>query len=376
MPFAFCRTLKLKTRTDIGRASRHAKALDETAHTRRRPNATLRCATLNLDTSDIELHPVGSPTIDLPAAFDAHLQSTGASLRKNAHMALHMIVGVSPEWVAETGDPHDPDNPRVLALMRSACTWADRALGGVWAVRYDLDEAGSSVVDVFASPVRANKRSGRPWVSTSKALEEMAKAIGREGAKTYSAMQDSWAAAARRDLDPDMKRGEPVKETRREHLRPEEYAAMQDDLNQIEQDRRSVCEAAKEVQLGRRALESDRDTFGAETAALGRERARMTDRANRVERQVREVLDLLGKRVFLTGGLTARSAFSRLLQNEGEPRDERIERIERASRLGRIRLGDRLGRTRVVEWWQSRREIQWRHERDRERERAGVGLRS
>jgi len=62
-----------------------------------------------------------------------------------------MLCVVSPEWLAETGDPRDPENPRVKELFKASKEWAEEKFGPgcVIASRMDMDEAGSGVVDVF-----------------------------------------------------------------------------------------------------------------------------------------------------------------------------------------------------------------------------------
>ncbi|PAK71665.1 hypothetical protein B8W95_13410, partial [Staphylococcus pasteuri] len=63
--------------------------------------------------------------LDYEAAFKAHKRATGAGERKGADLGMEFKVVVSPEWLAETGDPHDASNPRVKQLVAEAKAWAE-----------------------------------------------------------------------------------------------------------------------------------------------------------------------------------------------------------------------------------------------------------
>ena len=107
-----------------------------------------------------------SGALDYVEAFKAHKRETGAGERKGADLAIEFKAVVSPDWLAEGGaDPRDPSNPRVQQLVAEARAWAESwgGKGAVWAVRYDTDEKGAGVVDLFMSPVRdqAHKSGSR-----------------------------------------------------------------------------------------------------------------------------------------------------------------------------------------------------------------------
>ena len=89
-----------------------------------------------------------------------HLKEAGARTRGGAAISLHLLFGVSAEWIQETGGIHDGRNSRVLKLFEEVKTFSEKHIGGVYAIRMDLDERGGGVVDVFAAPV--HMRSGRP----------------------------------------------------------------------------------------------------------------------------------------------------------------------------------------------------------------------
>lgn len=140
---------------------------------------------------------------DYVDAFKEHKRETGAGERKNAALALELKVIISPEWFAEDGaDPHDwKNNPRIKQALSEAKKWAESwgGKGSVWASRYDMDEKGSGVVDIFMSPVREQRHkngTSKLVISCRKAKEEL---LGTEQAKdaeiknSGAAMQSSWA---------------------------------------------------------------------------------------------------------------------------------------------------------------------------------------
>ena len=255
--FAFVRVSKLRSRNAIAAASRHARGDDVASQKRRRPDATLRAygATMTPDgeltTAMIRPRQAAGIGTDYGAAFDNFRKVTGARHRKGTPVAMHMIVGVSPAFFGDS-DPHDPENPQVQELTRAAYTWAKRNLGGVWAVRYDVDEQGSGVVDVLCSPTveyAPGRHRGKPspWISVATALRKLAARYKQR--KSYSALQDSWAEHAAATLDPRIRRGQPKEITGRAHLSPEEYGESRD------KHQRELAEGERKV----KALKAERE---------------------------------------------------------------------------------------------------------------------
>ena len=72
------------------------------------------------------------PELDLEATFKRHLKLHNASLRKDAALGFHMIVGVSRNHFENPADAHDPNSKAVHDLLLAACEWAEKDLGGVW----------------------------------------------------------------------------------------------------------------------------------------------------------------------------------------------------------------------------------------------------
>lgn len=167
---------------------------------------------------------------DYARAYREHKKQMGVKTeRKNAAFGVHTLVGVSPEWLEETGDPRDLDNVRVQQLIVEAKLWAESWMGegAVWAVRYDTDEAGSGIVDILASPVRtAYHKSGssKPSISIRKANKELA---DKHGLSTgWAAQQTDWAKWAQAKLDKRLVRGKPRSESRREHIPPDLFKEL------------------------------------------------------------------------------------------------------------------------------------------------------
>lgn len=220
--FAYCRTKPIRSVQYLGHQSRHARREDETSKPRIRRDASPGTA-LSWSCDD-------GPTLDYAASFRAFKKSKGASERKGAQMGLHMLVGVSPEWVKEIGDIHDPKNPRNKALLDMARAWADTwSNGGCYAARLDLDETGGAVVDLFIAPTAEQKhKSGKAklTVSVNKALETISLARTGKKSKHYGALNTDWAEYARAHLDQRLERGRSKDETGVEHVGPDQYRAM------------------------------------------------------------------------------------------------------------------------------------------------------
>lgn len=216
-------------RAGIGAAESHAKRLDPVAKSRR------------IRESDPLAWSKGSGALDYVEAFKNHKKEFSASERANSGLAMEFKIVVSPEWVKETGSAHDPNNPRVKQLYDEALKWAESwgGSGSVWGMRYDTDEKGSGVVDVFMSPIREQKhKSGKTKqvVSCRKAKEELLafeKAIDPSIRTSGAAMQSSWARWCQEHLDHRIERGTPKAETQAEHIHADVYAKAAEETQQL-----------------------------------------------------------------------------------------------------------------------------------------------
>lgn len=295
--YAFVRQLQkgaganLKTFADIKSAERHAKRLDNTSALRQRDGADHAD---NYFWSNLGQGLEGGGA-DYVNAYKAHKAHHGVkSERKGAALAAHALVGVSPEWLAETGSPHDLNNPRVGALIKAAKDWVESWAGKdmVWAVRYDVDEVGSGVVDILASPVRSQfhkSGSSNPKISINKANSDLVDQVnervkkewiasGRDAdaykpiMKSFRAMQDSWAWYAQEHLSPKLERGDYIERTRREHVFPEEFKDMlaaKDGYDEFENKAGERAEALERWQLN---LQNQQNAFDAQKKKEDKER--------------------------------------------------------------------------------------------------------
>lgn len=242
--FAYCRTKPIRSVQYLAHQSRHARRDDETSKPRIRKEASPGTA--------ISWSCDEAPRPDYVASFRAFKKAKGAGERKGAQLGLHIFVGVSPEWVREAGDLHDPMNPRNQQLLEAARSWADTwSNGGTYAARIDLDETGGALVDLFIAPTSEQKhKSGKSklTISVNKALEALSIKHTGKKSKHYSALNTSWAEYARANLDTRLKRGRPKGETGIEHIGPDQYRTMMAEAEAARDAARSAEKKAKDAQ--------------------------------------------------------------------------------------------------------------------------------
>lgn len=212
---AFVRAEKLKTPKALHEAAAHARGENRTARGRRVRDGP-RALVYDPEEKQWGEAEVGADCLgfDVPKSFERHVEAEGASVRKNAAPAVHLLCGVSPSWL-------EGEEGRNRALAEAALEWAEQEMGGVIHARVDLDEeTGGGVADIICAPVFPHAVSGRPFVSVSKALDSLAERHGRK--KSFEALQDSWAKHCRVKLDEQIARG--AEASGAAHLTPEEYA--------------------------------------------------------------------------------------------------------------------------------------------------------
>ncbi len=215
MSFSIARCRKIKNIAGLVSAEKHARRQDNSKH---------------IDADRTHLNKAeGYPGVDDPLsiveAFKARKRDAGASERKGAALAVHMLLCVSPDWIAAAGDVHDPANPRNVALFDSAKSFMEEKFGAgsVIHTRLDVDEAGSGVIDVIAVPVSSYQQRGKTKTHTL-ANAGLEAAFGR--GRNYRRLQDQWAEHCQRTLDPEIKRGQLIEETGREHVHHAVYRPM------------------------------------------------------------------------------------------------------------------------------------------------------
>lgn len=282
---AFTRTKPIKSVQYLSAQSKHARRQDQTSDLRVRDDAE-RGLSLSWTFEDGPTPEFTTRTAsddkqpDYLAAFKAFKKTNGVGERKGAQMGIHLFVGVSPEWIKEGGDLHNPDNPRNKQLMAAAVAWANTWSNGVYAARMDLDETGSSVVDLFVAPVRDQfhkKGSSKPVVSVNKALEGLSVEVFGKRSKHYAALNTSWAEYAALHLDSRLERGVPKDKSGKEHIPPDEYRAMMQKAN-------NALEAArnKEAQADERLRQIDAEVAERVQVAVESKVKRVADLAVRV----------------------------------------------------------------------------------------------
>ena len=340
MAYAFVRNLKtssganLKDFAQIQSAERHAKREDLTGKSRQRPDGDHQ-QNYFWSRAGEGLDHGGA---DYAAAFKAHKAAHGIKTeRKGAALGLHLLVGVSPEWLAEDGDPRDLSNPRVQMLIEHAKLWAEEWMGegAVWAVRYDTDEAGAGVVDILASPVRENRagraKTGKPSISVNKALKELQAEYNES--TSYAAMQSSWAGYAQDYLSMFLDRGKRASETNREHVSPEAYkagyeAGLQAGAAEAAESRREAQRAAQEAEKAHQGRMQAEAALGATERRLEALREKESAILHRVEQLRSETVRLsaaldLARNLYASITETIRQAVPKIA-------DELIARIDQA----------------------------------------------
>ncbi|TXN78599.1 hypothetical protein [Methylobacterium sp. WL8] len=256
-PFAFVRAEKVRDLPELSRLASHGRRLDPTGRRRACKDLT----PFNLAGSR---YSPDNP-LDIVGAFRAAVAKTGAVTYGKAAIALHALVGISPQVICEAGGLHDPRNPLNKKLVEQAVAWAEGifGLGATIAWRMDLDEEGGGVVDIFLVPTRIaamNKSSKKRIVSVHGALDAVR--IEHNEKFSYAALQSSWAAHARANIDVRLQRGIPETSTARTHLPPDVY--------------RKVCEQA--LAVGQGHIEAREADLG-ELEALAQDAIIAADRA-------------------------------------------------------------------------------------------------
>lgn len=131
-----------------------------------------------------DLSPLVHKGLDLRALYDAHMKD----VKQNAGAkkpVLHFIVRFPPELLdgPELGRFRGDRQARQIEMARQAVRFINSTHGGqaVFAARVDRDEAGETVVDVFAAPKyeKRTKRTkpdevGATWASATKFGRELA----------------------------------------------------------------------------------------------------------------------------------------------------------------------------------------------------------
>lgn len=280
MSYAFARFVKVDSLAFLGAMERHAKRVDSSA--------------LRVDKSLTDKALLYSPYNEddkrgIVQAFKNLKRETGASERGKNAFGAHLLLCVSPEWIAKHGNVHDPDNPANQALFQCAIDYAEDKFGkgSVIHARLDVDEKGSGVVDVITIPVEEIKTCGGKKTALkcliNKPLERLISETGTP--KTYGAgtraLQTSWHEYACRRLDNTLQRGRPVEETGREHVHHSVFA-----------------DAAEKIQYDKQEIAHQNEIIESEKVEIEGIKKRQNDDANLIigqKKKLREEKKLFGK---------------------------------------------------------------------------------
>lgn len=281
--YAFARVDKLKTIADLVKAQLHADR-DESA------NCEVRRGT-SPDKDQIRwTRGAGGGVFDLIAGWR---QAKGSAReRTRAPICMHLILGVSPEWVQLAGGLHDQVNPRNLSLLRAAHDFVEAQVGRVAATRLDLDEMGGGVVDVFCVPVferqrrlrKDGTRSGETVteISCNKTFDALRAATGES--RDYAALQTAWARHAQSHLDPALLRGERKSKTGRRHLETPAYKALMAETEALEERAATAKVVLDQLEVEKKALEQTKRSIEWREAGVARHER---EYRNEIDREVK-----------------------------------------------------------------------------------------
>ncbi|MCZ4345538.1 hypothetical protein [Devosia neptuniae] len=260
--FAFTHSEPVETKQRLRDLERHGLRRDRLAKENLRAGAL---AGAGLDWPDFGGRQLAKAYADFKRRNDV-------APRKGAQLLHSIGVGISPGWIREGGDLHDPSNPRNVQVFEAAIAWVKSFAGedAIVSARMDLDEEGGGWVDVYFAPIRQQKYKGRSQtksvISVNKCLEETAVSLGCPKGSHYSALNSSWAKYAQQNLDPAIERGTPGRDTGKEHLTPRQYKAEQEAKKKA-----AAAEAAEKAALKQRA------ELELATAAVGAERVELKE---------------------------------------------------------------------------------------------------
>lgn len=272
--FAAIRLKRIKTMRLLQSATDHANRMDAISQTRVRDGAD-RLNNLALNPYAAERRAESGAINDYVADFKQMKKLTNVSERGKTAPVSHLIAVVSPEWIAKTGDVHDPANPRNRKLFDTAIGWARKNFGdeALISARMDLDEKGAGVVDLLVAAVARSKK-GKSYLSISPRLKEIQ--FQYKARNTFAGLQDSWAEYVQTHVDPLIQRGKEKESRGPDRLSPENFGAK------------------KEIEKAQKKLEAEKEAMALERRKLDDEKQRIETSRNDIQDQ-RQRLDLLSR---------------------------------------------------------------------------------
>lgn len=244
--FAAIRCKRLRSIAMIVAAEKHARREDQSCQ-RRLAEGKYMFAGRTAD--NLAWSPTGDP-LAIYDAFKQRKKEAGASERKGSALGLHLLAVISPELIKEAGDLHDPDNPVNQRIFEQAKVWAEQEFGegSLIHARMDMDEKGGGVVDLVVVPVHQQTIRGKTKniISTRKALADISDRWGDY--RSFSAMQNSFADFARKNIDERIVRGVPKEISDALHYEPAVLRERDDEVSEREQLAERQEEQIKEKQ--------------------------------------------------------------------------------------------------------------------------------
>jgi len=257
-----CNALNIKKLTQ---QELHGKRLDQSSQ-RRRINKTPPLV--------LEGRKGGLNLCDRLAAHIDGAKQNAAALKEGANVALHFIVKYPKEVLDDDGPtPFAILNrdQRKARMMRQAIDFINETHGGnaVFAARLDRDEAGETVVDVFAAPryAKQTKKGSDDWVSLTKFGKDLAVKHQEEVARRSP---DQVKAA----------KGKPITSPRAVGMSLQsEFAAFFERENGVALSARSLKERPGPDRLGIDEWKAAKSAMEAEEAAARQRAAEITEDA-------------------------------------------------------------------------------------------------
>jgi hypothetical protein len=264
--FAAIRCKRLRSIAMIVAAEKHARREDQSCE-RRLAEGKYMFAGRTAD--NLAWSPAGDP-LAVYDAFKQRKKEAGASERKGSALGLHLLAVISPELIKESGDLHDPDNPVNQRIFEQAKVWAEQEFGAGSLIhaRMDMDEKGGGVVDLVVVPVHQQTIRGKTKniISTRKALADISERWGDY--RSFSAMQNSFADFARKNIDERIVRGVPKEISDAMHYEPAVLRERDDEVSEREQ----VAERQEEqIKEKRRSLVKDELALNIQASKLAEE---------------------------------------------------------------------------------------------------------
>jgi len=264
--FAAIRCKRLRSIAMLVAAEKHARREDQSCE-RRLLEGRHMFADRTAD--NLAWSSTGDP-LGIYDAFKSRKKEAGASERKGSALGLHLLAVISPELIREAGDLHDPDNPANKKIFEQARKWAESEFGAGSLIhaRMDMDEKGGGVVDLVVVPVRDQTIRGKTKsiISTRKALSEISERWGDK--RSFSALQNSFADFAQKNIDPRIVRGIPKEISDALHHEPAVLRERDDEVSERE---RVSDRQEEEIKEKQRSLVKDELSLNIQASKLAEE---------------------------------------------------------------------------------------------------------